>query len=130
MLRVLTVLSLIFVAAPGFGAQLHADPFARLDQPSQTATVERDGVQMIAFYAKRGDLLDLTVLIKDQDGEALRTRIGLRDRQHHVLLLPSEDESVEATRIEFMRTRERIEMIVSGGHDLATFSTTQTNTHF
>ena len=130
MLRVLTVLSLIFVAAPGFGAQLHADPFARLDQPSQTATVERDGVQMIAFYAKRGDLLDLTVLITDEDGEALRTRIGLRDRQHHVLLLPTLDDDAGATRIEFMRTNERIEMIVGGNPELSEFSATQTNSHF
>ena len=130
MLRVLTILSLIFVAAPGFGAQLHADPFARLDQPSQTATVERGGVQMIAFYTRRGNVLDLTVLITDEDGEALRTRIGLRDRQHHVLLLPAENESVEATRIEFMRTRERVEMIVSGGPDVTAISATQANTHF
>ena len=130
MLRVLTVLSLIFVAAPGFGAQLHADPFARLDQPSQTATVERDGVQMIAFYAKRGDLLDLTVLITDEDGEALRTRIGLRDRQHHVLLLPTLDDDAGATRIEFMRTNERIEMIVGGNPELSEFPASQANSHF
>ena len=130
MFRVLKVLSVISVLIAGVVAQAHAEPFAKLDQASQTATLERDGMQLIAFYTKRGAILDLTVLITDAEGEALRTRIGLRNRQHHTLVLPRESDRFDATRIEFMRTGERIEMVVSDQPELSEYTASQIYTHF
>ena len=119
MLRVLTLIALTFAAAPTLSAPVNADPLAHLDQPSQTVTLERGGVHMMAFYSGVGEVLDLTILITDSEGDALRTRIALRDRQHHTLLMPSAQtdatgEEPPGTRIEFLRSGNRIEMIIDG----------------
>ncbi|MEM7211085.1 MAG: hypothetical protein AAF479_04180 [Pseudomonadota bacterium] len=114
MLRFFTLVAMIFAAAPTLGAPVNADPLAQLDQPSQTVTLERAGTHMMAFYSGKGEVLDLTILITDPEGDALRTRIGLRDRQHHTLLIPSENEDATSTRIEFLRSGNRIEMVIDG----------------
>lgn len=114
MLRIASFVILILTAVPAFGAPVGADPLAHLDQPSQTVTLERAGTQMMAFYSGGGDVLDLTILITDPEGDALRTRIGMRDRQHHTLLLPGLDDDTAGTRIEFLRTGDRIEMVIDG----------------
>lgn len=130
MLRTLTRLLILFVAISGFGAPLYADALMRLDQPSQTVTLEQDGVSVIAFFRLNDEVLDLTILITDPDGEAIRTRVGLRDRQHHTLLLPSTDDAVGATRIEFLRTGGQIEMI-AGSNPIATdLASNQAKSHF
>ena len=130
MFRVLSLITFLAVSAAGYSSAVAAAPFASLDQASQTATVERDGVQVIAFYRKRDALLDLTILITDHDGEALRTRIGLRDRQHHTVVLPTSDDKTPDARIEFLRIGERVEMIFSTAADLAKATGTKTSVGF
>lgn len=130
MLRLLTLISMLFVAASGVGAPLLADQLMRLDEPSQTVTLEQDGVGMIAFFSRNGEIMDLTILITDADGEAIRTRIGLKDRQHHTLLLPATINTDGATRIEFLRTGGQIEMIAAVRPDGTDLASNQTKSHF
>ncbi|MEM9062457.1 MAG: hypothetical protein AAGD13_18505 [Pseudomonadota bacterium] len=112
MLRVLILVTALFAAIPGYGAPLHAEPLARLDQPSQTAMIEAGPLRVVAFYNVHDEVLDLTVLITDQEGETLRTRVALRDRQHHALTLSDEREDQTTYRIEFLRTGAQIEVAV------------------
>lgn len=130
MLRLLTLISMFFIAAPGIGAPLFADPLMRLDQPSQTFTFKQDGLRMIAFFSLDEDILDLTILITDADGEAIRTRIGLRDRQHHTLLLQATNDTDGATRIEFLRTGGQIEMIAGSKPIITDVASNQTKSFF
>lgn len=112
MLRFLIFVFSLFAATPSFGAPLSADPLMRLNQPSQTIAFEDERISMIAFYKREAETLDLTILVTDAEGEALRTRIGLRDRQHHTLLLSSSSETEGTTRVQFLRTGNQIEMVV------------------
>lgn len=113
MLRSLTMIAILMPLVLGVGNLTKAEEIARLNQPSQTITLGTNGVQMIAFYDRREDVLDLNILITDTDGETLRTRIGLRHRQHHTMLLPSSSDLEGATRVEFLRTGEQVEMVMS-----------------
>ena len=123
MLRVLTLITAILTAAPSIGAPVKADPVKTLDQASQTVMIEQAGVHLTAFYDEQvGGTLNLTVLITDADGDTLRTRIALKNRQHHTVLLPGRENDQHPVRIEFLRTGPRVEMVVSGddtGTDVA-----------
>lgn len=130
MLRLLTLFSILFLAAPSVGAPLYADPLMRLEQPSQTVTFEQDGLNMIAFFTHGNEVLDLTILITDPDGEAMRTRIGLRDRQHHTLLLHATNDTDDTTRIEFLRTGGHIEMVASSHPTDTDLASHQIKSHF
>lgn len=112
MVRVLIFITAFLLATVAHGAPLLEDRLAKLDQPSQTATIETGTLSIVAFYRAREDLLDLTLLVTDQDGETLRTRVALRDRQHHALTLADEHERQAAFSIEILRTGDQVEMMV------------------
>ena len=113
MLRILSVLAIVLTATPGIAAAGKANQLTLLSQASQTAMIQEAGLQVVAYYARQGDVLDLTILVTDQEGDTLRTRIALKDRQHHVLLIPAAERDGNPVRIEFLRTADQVEMMVS-----------------
>ena len=112
MLRPLALISCLLTSAPVIAAPVTADPQTQLDVPGVTASFERSGAYVEASYAWQNGLMDLTVLVTDAEGDALRTRVGLRDGQRHTLLVPASEDWVPSTRIDFRRIGSHIEVHV------------------
>lgn len=107
MLRALILVSLMFATAPCYGAPAQAGPIAHLDQPNQTIDAAHDGIGVLAFFHSRASTLELTVLVTDTDGDVLRTRVGMRDQQHHRLTVPGGEDGASTT-FHFLRVGQRI----------------------
>ena len=115
MFRALALISCLLTVTPVAAEPVTPGPGTRLDGPGVTAMLERAGTQVEASYAWHDGLMDLSVRITDPEGDALRTRVSLRDGQHHTLLIPATEDWVPPTRIDFRRIGTRIEMHVDNG---------------
>ncbi|MEM7239905.1 MAG: hypothetical protein AAF317_02950 [Pseudomonadota bacterium] len=96
MRKFLTSLGLFAVCAGVFGAPStgltgeFAPQINVIDRPGQTLVVRCGLSEAIVFFERRGQLLELTMVLNGGD-EMLRTRIQLEDGQGHAMILNSED---------------------------------------
>lgn len=103
-----------------FASSAFADMRAVLENEQSTARIQGDAADLIAYYTRRGEVMDLTMLFSDDDGEVLRSRIVLSDGQTHTILLGT-DETLRATRYTFQRVGKMvgIKVIAEPGPKLA-----------
>ena len=94
-----------------FGSATLADPVAALTSPRETVQVSGKAGDLVAYFERSGDLLDVTMLFIDSDGEILRSRVSLGDQQQHSVTL-SGPEGDARTRYELERLDNSVALSV------------------
>ena len=77
---------------------------ATLTGPAETALISSEPANIVAFYRMSGDLMQVTLVFKEDDGETFRTRVSLHDDQTYQIVIGDPgDDDVEAVIVQVRR---------------------------